>query len=175
MVTFFQTKNNRIITALFAAVGLIVIITFITHLCNASGEPQVLTFQQDELEGGFYVDTSFDEGERSISTPTFECGKGYCNVTIEYETNIPAEAFFGVTASLSGKKDGIRTVNDRERTLLTSDKDSVTLKGYVPYDGQQCSVVIDFPDDESIEEYLEETRYLIVRSVRVESNGKREK
>ena len=173
MATFIRDNKKRIFAALIAAVELIVIITFIVPCCNGKAQPSTIMWQQEELEGGFYVDSSFDLDKRRIMTPAFPLRKGYYDVTVEYETNLPPEAFFGTTVRLLGKKDKLRFEPDMGHVLLSAGSDTSTLQGYVPYNDSEGQVVIAFPDNEAIPEFLDEARYLIVRSVSVTFDPKK--
>lgn len=173
MATYFHDNKNRIFAAILAVVELIVIITFIVPCCNGKAQPSTITWQQEELEGGFYVDSSFDLDQRRIATPSFSLKKGYLYVTVEYETNLPAEAFFGTTVRLEGKKDKLGFQPDMDHVLLAAGSDTAILRGYVPYGDSEGQVVIAFPDNEAIPEFLDEARYLIVRSVSVTFDPKK--
>jgi hypothetical protein len=119
-----------------------------------------------------YIESSFNLDERYIESETFQLDKGFYQIDLIYQSNMPSDASFGASVYLDGRYNDM-IFFPMEDYVYLDESGKVHFETYIPYDECDITMIIQLEDDNGLQFINDKTRYVLVDNAHIQSDPRK--
>ncbi len=151
-----------------------IILCIIVYWRCLEAEPSSISLDEFYSKRDFselvYLDSSYDDNNRTITTDSFFLDKGNYSVTVNYENNLKPDAIYGASARIYSSHKDISFSPMKEYVLLPSTQNSVSFEIYIPYNNCPTTLTISLISNGTFLDDANGTKYVLVKDALISSD-----